>query len=113
MKHITEKYGMAENLLTLTHEELKELEPFLKALGIRCRATISDSAGVTIQAENPYKTWAGHPDTRVSDIKQPSQDDLRGNPRFDNSKIRAGMQQNVRTMQHTQKPPCILCNAPK
>lgn len=68
MKHITEKYGVEENLLTLTHEELKELEPFLKALGIRCRVTISDSAEVTIQAENPYKTWAGHPDCeRIAD----------------------------------------------
>lgn len=62
MKHITEKYGVETNMLTLTHDELKELEPFLRALGVRCRATISDSAEVTIQAENPYKTWAGHTD---------------------------------------------------
>lgn len=64
MKHITEQYGVETNMLTLTHDELKELEPFLKALGVRCRATISDSAAVTIEAENPYKTWAGHPDCK-------------------------------------------------
>lgn len=64
MKHITKRYGMETNELILTHEELKELEPFLKALGIRCRSTISDSQEVMIEAENPYKTWAGHPDCK-------------------------------------------------
>lgn len=64
MKHITEAYGMPANDLTLTHEELKQLEPFLKALGVRCRITISDRNECTIQAENPYKTWAGHPQAR-------------------------------------------------
>lgn len=64
MKHITEEYGMKTNLLTLTHEELKQLEPFLKVLGVRCRTTISDRDECTIQAENPYKTWAGHPKAR-------------------------------------------------
>ena len=52
------------NLLTLTCEELTQLEPFLESLGVRCRITISDSETCTIQAENPYKVWAGHPDSK-------------------------------------------------
>ena len=64
MKHITERYGGETNELTLTHEELKELEPFLKALGIRCRSTVSDPQEATIEAHNPYRTWAGHPDCK-------------------------------------------------
>lgn len=64
MKHITKRYGAKTNDLILTHEELKELEPFLKALEIRCRTIISDSQEEMIQADNPYKTWAGHPDCK-------------------------------------------------
>ena len=64
MTHITERYGTETNELTLTHEELKELEPFLKVLGVRCRSISSDSKEVTIEAENPYKTWAAHPDCK-------------------------------------------------
>lgn len=61
MKNITNQYGMEVNNLTLTWDEFKELEPFLKKLGVRCRVCISDREGVTIQAENPYKIWANHP----------------------------------------------------
>lgn len=61
MKHITEEYGMDTNELTLTWEEYKQLEPFLKKLGVRTRSIISDSNQLTIQGENPYKTWAKHP----------------------------------------------------
>lgn len=64
MKHVTEKYGVELNLLTLTHEELSQLEPFLKLLGVRVRTTIWDSKECTIEADNPYKTWAGHPKAR-------------------------------------------------
>lgn len=55
MKHITEEYGTETNLLQLTREEYEQLEPFLRQLGIRCRATMWDSKEMTIQAENPYK----------------------------------------------------------
>lgn len=64
MKHIKEEYGMETNLLTLTNEEFDQLEPFLKALGIRCRYTQFNSKECTIQAENPYKFWIDHPDGR-------------------------------------------------
>lgn len=52
------------SLLTLTHEELMQLEPFLESLGVRCRITISDGETCIIQAENPYRVWAGHPDAK-------------------------------------------------
>lgn len=55
MKHITEEYGTETNLLQLTQEEYKQLEPFLRQLGIRCRTTTWDSKEMTVQAENPYK----------------------------------------------------------
>lgn len=67
MKHITEEYGQETNLLTLTHEELEQLEPFLKALGVRCRITICDSKECTIQAHNPYKTWISPTDRKFAD----------------------------------------------
>lgn len=75
MKHITEEYGMETNLLTLTPEELEQLEPFLKKLGIRCRTTTWNREECTIQAENPYKFWIGHPngkkiaDDEMSDFR--------------------------------------------
>ena len=67
MKHITEEYGMETNLLTLTHEEYTQLEPFLKQLGIRCRITMRDSKEMTIQAENPYKYWIDDKGRRAAD----------------------------------------------
>ena len=75
MKHITEEYGMDTNKLTLTWEEYRHLEPFLKKLGVRTRSIISDSDQLTIQGENPYKTWAKHPmckeiaDEEMTDFK--------------------------------------------
>ena len=57
MKHIKEEYGTETNLLQLTHEELIQLEPFLNALGIRCRCTRWDSKDCIIQAENSYRVW--------------------------------------------------------
>ncbi len=57
MKHINERYGQPENLLSLTPEEYKELEPFLKALGVRTRTTRWSHEEVIIQADNPYKWW--------------------------------------------------------
>ena len=65
MKHIIEEYGMETNELTLTWEEYRQLEPFLKKLGVRTRSIISDSEQLTIQGENPYKTWIDHPKGRV------------------------------------------------
>ena len=67
MKHITEEYGQKTNLLTLTHEELKQLEPFLKALGVRCRCTQYNSKECTIQAENPYKVLISPTDRKLAD----------------------------------------------
>ena len=67
MKHIKEEYGQETNLLTLTHEELDQLEPFLKALGVRCRCTLYDSKECTIQAENPYKFWIDSKDRKFAD----------------------------------------------
>ena len=61
MKHITEEYGMETNLLTLNSEDLEQLEAFLKQLGIRCRCITWNRKECTIQAENPYKFWMGHP----------------------------------------------------
>lgn len=75
MKHITEEYGVETNELTLTWEEYKQLEPFLEKLGVRTRTIISDGEQLTIQGENPYKTWAKHPmckeiaDDEMSDFK--------------------------------------------
>ena len=57
MKHITKRYGVELNELELTQEEFAQLEPFLKALGVRCRTPLWDSNGnMIIEAENPYKT---------------------------------------------------------
>ena len=59
MKHINKKYGLECNLLQLTQEELKQLEPFLLALGVRCRISQDNFNGeYVIQAENVYKTCA-------------------------------------------------------
>ncbi len=57
MKHITKQYGQRTNLLELTEEDYRQLEGFLKELGVRTRRVSSDlGAGTTvIQAENPYK----------------------------------------------------------
>ena len=57
MKHITQQYGQAENLLELSEEDYLQLEGFLKELGVRTRRVSSDwGAGTTvIQAENPYQ----------------------------------------------------------
>lgn len=60
MEHITTEYGKTCNLLELTRKEYNALEPFLLALGVRTRSTMSHyKSGVEIlkiQAENPYKT---------------------------------------------------------
>ena len=75
MKHITEEYGIETNELSLTWDEYEQLEPFLIKLGVRTRSIISDRNGLTIQGENPYKTWANHPmckeiaDDEMSDFK--------------------------------------------
>lgn len=59
MKRINIKYGLECNLLQLTQEELKQLEPFLLALGVRCRISQDNFNGeCVIQAENVYKTRA-------------------------------------------------------
>lgn len=57
MKHITQQYGQAENLLELSEEDYRQLEGFLVKLGVRTRRVSSDwGAGTTvIQAENPYQ----------------------------------------------------------
>lgn len=59
MKYIMQEYGSDCNLLQIPTEELKELEPFLLSLGVRCRRTKSECVdGVwidTIQAENVWR----------------------------------------------------------
>lgn len=71
MKHITEEYGMTCNLLELTTEELKTLEPFLQNLGVRVRTMIyhtENGEGVhIIQGENPYKFWITEPHRGFAD----------------------------------------------
>ena len=59
MKHIANEYGSPCNLLELTSDELKALEPFLLALGVRCRTTMAYGDKKQIQAENVYRTWIG------------------------------------------------------
>ena len=62
MVRITEQYGQETNLLRLTGEELEQLEPFLRALGVRMRSCVvwwEDGVRYhEVQAENPYKVWA-------------------------------------------------------
>ena len=62
MERITEQYKQPVNHLRLTGEELEQLEPFLRELGVRMRSMVVYwENGVRIhevQAENPYKNWA-------------------------------------------------------
>ena len=71
LKHITTRYGQPCNHLELTSEELEELEPFLKELGVRCRTMVyTTKDGVenhVIQAENPYKFYIGKPERKHAD----------------------------------------------
>lgn len=67
MKHITKEYGQSTNLLELTQDEYKALEPFLVALGVRSRATMWMGETVKIQAENPYKEWISREDRSFAD----------------------------------------------
>jgi hypothetical protein len=71
MKHITTEYGQPCNDLELTSEELKVLEPFLLALGVRCRTTIYWTENGTgmhkIQAENVYKACIGAKERKFAD----------------------------------------------
>lgn len=76
MKHITEEYGMDENLLELTLEEYKVLDAFLSKLGVRSRVTLAWTENgvdmVKIQAENPY--WAcirGHDKKFADSLMEP------------------------------------------
>lgn len=57
MKHIKEQYGAPTNLLELTQDEMEALEPFLRAVGVRIRATMAYGVYRTIQAENPYRAY--------------------------------------------------------
>ena len=62
MEHITKEYGRDVNYMRITGSELEQLEPFLRALGVRMRAMVSWKEGDEwmheVQADNPYKTWA-------------------------------------------------------
>ena len=58
MEHITEQYGEEANILMLSFDELEELEPFLKTLGVRLRITAWYGNTCKIQAENPYKDYS-------------------------------------------------------
>jgi hypothetical protein len=67
MKHITTEYGSETNKLELTFGELDALRPFLEKLGIRCRVTEFFGHDVTIQAENPYKSWIDDRQRKIAD----------------------------------------------
>ena len=56
MKHIVEEYGKKCNLLELTSDEYRILEPFLLSLGVRTRVTKWDSKKIVIQAENVFNS---------------------------------------------------------
>ncbi len=64
MEYIKEQYGVEANLLKLTADEYKTIEPFLLAHGVRTRVTIIEGGEYTIQAENTYKTWMSNPNDR-------------------------------------------------
>ena len=67
MKHIKEEYGMSCNLLELTHDEYKELKPFLLALGIKTRSVRSDREKVVIQGKNPYEIWINEDRRKIAE----------------------------------------------
>ena len=75
MKHITMEYGSETNQLKLTFAELNELRPFLEKLGVRCRVTEFYGHDVTIQAENPYKSWIDERQRKIAD-KEMSEDGI-------------------------------------
>ena len=56
MEHIVEEYGKKCNLLELTSDEYRILEPFLLSLGVRTRVTKWDSKKIVIQAENVFNS---------------------------------------------------------
>lgn len=59
MEHITTQYGLKRNLLKLTADEYRAIEPFLLSLGVRTRMTKGYYENgveiLEIQGENPYK----------------------------------------------------------
>ena len=71
MEHIKRQYGQDVNYMRITGEELEQLEPFLKGLGVRVRKMVSWKEGETwyhdIQAENPYKSVARGHDREFAD----------------------------------------------
>ncbi len=73
MEYIKEQYGIEANLLKLTADEYKTIEPFLLAHGVRTRVTMIENREYTIQAENTYKTWMSNPNDRKY-----AEDDLKG-----------------------------------
>ena len=66
MEHITEQYGRPANLLELSSEDFDKLRPFLFHLGILSRVTMEYAGRVTIQAENPYRSYC-----KQSNLQEP------------------------------------------
>ena len=73
MEYIKEQYGVESNLLSLTADEYKVIEPFLLAHGVRSRVTMISGGVYTIQAENTYKSWM-----RDAFDRKLAEDDLTG-----------------------------------
>lgn len=55
MKHITEKYGTPENLMSCTNDEYVAIREMLKAICVETRITNRCGDSVTFQVCNPYR----------------------------------------------------------